>query len=109
MSEEMDPLQPRFVEASGPWHRPGWEFSVGGFRVPYVQAALVEGEEKRWVLDLDRRFMLEVDDEEVQRWMPFLAHAMAIAAGYSCHGEGCTLLNPFSVRVTGLDGVDETR
>jgi hypothetical protein len=103
MIEDNDPLAPRYVEASGPWHRPGWEFNVGGYRVPHVQASLMEGEEKRWLLDLDRRFLLEADDEEVQRWMPFLAHAMAIAAGYSCHGEGCTPLNPFAVRVTGLD------
>lgn len=97
-------LQPRYVEASGPWVRPEWEFNVGGFRVPHVQASLANGHEKTWVLSLDRRFLLEADDEEVQRWMPFLAHAMAIAAGYTCHGNGCRPKNPFTVRVSGLDG-----
>lgn len=102
-----DPLQPRHVAASGPWHRPAYEFTVGGYLVPHITAELMADHEARWVLALDRRFWLEVDDAEVQRWMPFLAHAMAIAAGYSCHGEGCCPLNPFTVRQSALDGPPE--
>lgn len=103
MSDELseDLLRTPYVEATGPWHREEWEFNVGGYRVPYVQAN-IQGE-TNWLLVLDRRFMLEASHEEVQRWMPFLAHAMAVAAGYSCHGANCTPLNPFSVRVGCID------
>ena len=85
------------TEMVGPFALPDYKITVHGYRVPHIMAHLKAGTEGRWVLVLDERFMLEVEDDEVRRWMPFLANAMAVAAGYSAHGENSQPVNPYKV------------
>jgi hypothetical protein len=76
---------------------------AGGYAVPHL--TMFRSDEKVCLV-LDHRFGTEdVSEEEAQRWIPFIAHAMAVAAGYSCHGENCTPVNPYKVQMTGLDAL----
>ena len=56
---------------------------VEGREVPYLRATPLD----RGMLDLtlDRRFGLVVTAEEAERFIPFLAHAIAVASGYTSH------------------------
>ena len=80
-----------------------YRVKVDGCEVPYIRASMMKGTEDRWVLCLDNRFMLEVPHDEVQRWMWFVADAMAVAAGWSCHGKQGRRMNPFAVGMVEID------
>jgi hypothetical protein len=49
-------------------------------------------------VSIDGRFTMRrsVTQEEFDCWVPLLANAMAVAAGYTCHGEGSKPINPFA-------------
>ncbi len=78
-----------------------WIPTLNGYRVPFVTARVSDNGVD---ICVDGRFMMPgpVSREEFDRWLPMLAHAMAIAGGYSCHGENCKPLNPFAVRMMGI-------
>jgi hypothetical protein len=59
---------------------------VDGWRVPHVQAHLRD--EDRILLVLDRRLGMELSTAEAERFVPFLADAIAIALGYGAHPRG---------------------
>jgi hypothetical protein len=56
---------------------------VDGWEVPLVEAEL-QGED-RVVLTLDRRYGVELNTDEAERIVPFLAQAIAVALGFPCH------------------------
>ena len=67
---------------------------IDGVTVPNVEVFTGDGE--LFSLVLDRRFGSEyVTREELDRWLPLIAHAQAIGAGYSCHGPNSRPVNPF--------------
>src|SRR5882757_4288829 len=92
------------VEIIGPFV-PEHHVTSGGYRVPYITAFVHE--DGRVDISVDQRFCMEgpVSREEFDRWIPILANAMAVAAGYSCHGENCTPINPFTTRMSSLGSV----
>jgi hypothetical protein len=59
------------------------EVVVAGRSVPFLQADPVDGGQID--LTLDRRFGLMLTVEEAERFVPFLAHAIAVALGYTAH------------------------
>lgn len=63
------------------------EITVDEYLVPNIQAHLLKGTEDEWSVILDQRFGITASGEEIKKWMPIVANAMAIAAGYSCFGE----------------------
>ena len=69
-----------------PQRAPGNEVTIDGYLVPRIEV----GEDPatgKWCLWLDQRYGTEpVDIEELHRWLPMIANALAIGAGYSCHG-----------------------
>lgn len=78
---------------------------VGGYVVPNLYAT--KQQDGRYLLHLERDggafFGTEsVSEEEIGRWLPLLANAMATSAGYSCHGENSQPRNPYRCRVTAL-------
>lgn len=81
---------------------PEYRVTIDGYRVPHINARLLD--DGRVDVTLDGRFGMPepVDRDEFDRWIYIVANAMAIAAGYSCHGEYCTPLNKFKTRMTGL-------
>lgn len=56
---------------------------VEGRQVPFLLATPVDG--GRIDLLLDRRLGLMLTVAEAQRFVPFLADAIAVALGYTCH------------------------
>lgn len=65
---------------------------VRGREVPFLRAFPMDG----GVIDLtlDRRFGLRLSEAEAERFVPFLAHAIAVALGYTCHPEAEKEPNP---------------
>ena len=72
------------VNFPGPFHH--HDVVVEGWRVPHVQAHL-QGEENV-VLVLDRRLGIELTTAEAEKFVPFLADAIAVAMGYGAHPRG---------------------
>ncbi len=65
------------------------------------ETALIGGE--LFSVCIDHRFASEyVTREELDRWLPLIAHAQAIGAGFSCHGPNSRRVNPFGVANVGL-------
>jgi hypothetical protein len=56
---------------------------VEGHEVPFLRATPIDG--GRIDLTLDRRFGLILSADEAERFIPFLADAIAIASGYTAH------------------------
>lgn len=86
------------IEIHGPFPE-SYVVTIDGFKVPFL--AVIPVDDDRVEVVLDQRFGLDssVDRDEFNRWAPLLANAMAIAAGYSCHGENCMPTNAFTVRL----------
>ena len=80
-----------------------WRVTIDGYLVPHVSAFVHEDGLVGVVVD--RRFGLPgpVPVEELERWLPILAHAMAVAAGYSSHGANCQPINEFKLQVGLMD------
>lgn len=92
------------TEIHGPFV-PEYRVTLHGYRVPYISATPCE--DGRVDVVLDHRFAMPepIAREEFDRWMPILANAMAIAAGYSCHGENCGPVNPFQTRMSRIGSI----
>jgi len=73
--------------------------------VPHLR--LFEGADGQASLVLDGRFGVDGTEDEIRKWVCFVAHAMAVAAGYSCFGEQSAPMNPFkpglSIGITATD------
>lgn len=57
--------------------------TVDGWTIPFLEAAPVNG----GIIDLvlDRRYGLALSVMDAERIIPFIADAIAIALGYTCH------------------------
>ena len=86
-----------------PSRAPGREVTLDGFLVPNIEVG-EDPETGKWCLFLDRRYGTEpVEIEELHRWIPLIANAMAIGAGYSCHGKNSVWRpNPYKLGVIGI-------
>lgn len=61
------------------------EVVVDGWKVPLVHAQMNQDDDSRVTLILDNRFGETFTVEEAERFVPFLAHCMAVALGFTCH------------------------
>lgn len=101
-------------KSSFEYDRPGIEFLgplntgpiiLGGNRVPHIIGSETQyGTKASFVLD--HRFGLTIPIEYAEDVMTFVAHAMAVAGGYSCFGEGSRPINPFSIRAMRIDEIN---
>ncbi len=66
----------------------GHDVVVNGWRVPLVKAHVPA--EDRVQLVLDDRLAADFSTDEAERFVPFLADAIAIALGYPSHPSGNT-------------------
>ncbi len=87
------------VEFIGPFVET-WQVSLNGYRVPRLTA--IVRKDGDIMLLLDGRFGIDGSREEVSKWLWIVANAMAIGAGYSCHGENCQPINEFKVKMMGV-------
>ncbi|RZO83015.1 MAG: hypothetical protein EVA65_15860 [Oceanococcus sp.] len=79
----------------GPFNTYLHRLVIDGYEVPMIR--LQPRDDGKWALSLDERFGIDATEEELDRWGWFVANAMAIAAGWSCHGENSTTPNPYKV------------
>jgi hypothetical protein len=84
--------QPNELPAFGRVDFPGpfayHDVVVDGWSVPFLHAQ-VAGEDKV-LLVLDRRLGFELTSTEAERFLPFLADAIAVALGYGAHPRNDT-------------------
>ena len=99
MEEPRPPYGVRFV---GPFVEE-WKIQIDGYRVPHLRAILHSGaNDGRVSISLDERFGIDAEQSEAAKWLPFIANCMAVAAGYSCHGENSVKdPNPYKVKMRG--------
>lgn len=74
------PLTPEII---GPFSV--WYLSVDGHQVPYLTAT--PNEDGTFGITLDNRFQVTCSQAELDKWLWFLANAMAVAAGKTSFGE----------------------
>ena len=58
---------------------------LNGRRVPYLSATPLNG--GRIYLSLDERFAVEISLQEADYVVPFIAHCIAVASGYTGHPD----------------------
>ena len=81
------PKGPFYPKIHGPFE-PEHYVSIAGYKVPHV--TVKPQPDGKIGVSVDNRFYLEpVPEEEFSRWIWLLANAMAVAAGYTAHGEHC--------------------
>ncbi|CAO3358629.1 hypothetical protein [Azospirillum palustre] len=80
------------------------EVTIGGYAVPMVEAKeSADGLECH--ICLDGRFGAIIPAGHAQSVIGLLAHALAIGAGYSCHGANSVSVNPHRVKVTEVEAI----
>jgi hypothetical protein len=98
--QEVPQSEQSALEIVGPFeeYRVVW----GGYEVPHIEARPMK--DGTYYVTVDNRFGIHqsVTREELENWMPILANAMAVAAGWSCHGDNSRRPNPYMIRVSRL-------
>ena len=61
------------------------EVVVDGWRVPFLHAHPCGENDENIMLVIDDRFAETFSVEEAERFVPFLADAIAVSLGYTCH------------------------
>ncbi len=86
---------------------------LDGWKVPLVEAQPCGKNDESVMLILDRRIALTVTVEEAERFVPFLAHSIAVALGYTSHPNEdaeqplVKQPQPRPVRVHGIAALDD--
>ena len=85
------------------------EVVVDGWAVPHLHAQRTGESDESVMLILDNRLGITVSVEEAERFVPFLADAIAVALGYTCHPrddeEPAWRPQPRPVRMRGIGAV----
>ena len=79
--------------------------AIDGYMIPFIKAR--QNEDKSWTLLLDDRFAVDITDEnELNKWIWWIADAMAISAGWTAFGKDGKRSNPFQTRIFGLSEIN---
>ncbi len=81
--------------------------SVDGYQVPKVTVMPLKDVNDGSVnVILDRRFCVCADPDEARKWLPLIAHALAIGAGFTCHGANSERANPHKVQLLEIGEIE---
>jgi hypothetical protein len=100
---EMEGWEGRY-QLVGPFQT--WRVVVDGREVPYLTAT--PANRGRVQLSLDERYAIELDLATAESVVPFLADAIAVGMGYTCHQRPdmeMPVRRPEFPRLTGIDEV----
>lgn len=105
MSDEFDYLaHPYGVKIIGPFVEE-YKLTIKDFEVPHLKAT--SAGEGYWNLFISGGpSMIQCSDDELRKWIGFIADAMAVAAGYSSHGEHSGRVNPYKRRLLGISSIE---
>ena len=103
MSDPLEQSVESPVEFVGPFHH--HDVVVGGWSVPLLQAQPKPGGQV--TLLLDRRFGIDLSVEDAQRFVPFLAEAIAVALGFNAHPSEREPKNLPPLRPRYMVGIDQ--
>lgn len=84
--------------------REAHEVTIDGFAVPRIEAKEIEHGTLCNIV-LDGRFGATIPAGVALEVIWLLANALAIGAGYSCHGENSGPRNEFACRVSEIDAI----
>ncbi|MCI0731011.1 MAG: hypothetical protein L0332_30380 [Chloroflexi bacterium] len=87
------------VQIIGPFRGGVYRLVVDGCQVPHIELHRPINAPQGWELVVDDRFAADVSEDEVLRWGYVLANAMAVSAGYTCHGPNSQPYNLFKRQV----------
>lgn len=92
------------IDLVGPFIDEYYQPAIGGYQIPNLRILRKKGaQDGIATVVLDNRFHIDVPEDQLDPWLWIVANAMAIGAGYSCHGENSVKdPNPFKVRLIGL-------
>lgn len=82
---------------------PHHEFTVNGYKVPGVTGFETDD---GWNIVVDGRFAITATHDEMERWIWLLANGMAVAAGFTCHGENSQPMNRYNTQVAQIGAID---
>lgn len=68
--------------------------SLDGYKVPYLTATKLS--ENEYNLVVDNRFGAIIHTDDLNTIIYLIAHGMAVAAGFTCHGKNSKRANPFN-------------
>ena len=85
MSAELDELEQGRFRVSFPGPFTQHEVVVDGWSIPFLHAHPRGDHDESVMLVLDNRLAATFSVEEAERFVPFLADAIAIALGYTAH------------------------
>lgn len=88
------------LECIGPFGDGSFLLTIDGLRVPYLKAWDKGG--GRWSIVLDEYYAIDTNEEEIERWVRFLADAMARVAGWTCFGEDKKQVDLFNIKLIGI-------
>jgi hypothetical protein len=88
------------------------DVAVDGWSVPFLEA-IPSQDDRSVTLLLDRRIGITLSHEEVERIVPFLADAIAIASGFAAHpsedmDEPRPFARPRPIRLQSITAVSST-
>lgn len=89
------------VDCIGPFGE-HYRVTVDGYEVPHLTALPTNPQKTEWHISLDGRYSLELSEERLHDVLWFVANAMAVAAGFTSHGENSIPANPYHRRLIGL-------
>lgn len=97
------------VSFPGPFSR--HDVVVDGWSVPHLEAQPCGDHDESVMLILDRRLAITLSIDEAERFVPFLADAIAVSLGYTCHPladdeEPARKPQPRPVRFHAIDGME---
>lgn len=83
------------------------EITIDGYAVPGIEACETP-DGLSCNIFLDQRFGATIPAEHASSVLWLLANALAIGAGYSCHGENSIPFNRYKTRVAEIEGASRS-
>jgi hypothetical protein len=97
--------KPKGIELIGPFNPEYYKPTVDGYEIPKLTVIRKTGAKDGEVsVILDDRFIIDVPEDQLDPWLWIVANAMALGAGYSCHGENSVKEpNQFKRKLVGFE------
>ena len=83
-----------------------YKVTVDGYLVPGLDMQPLGGADDGSVNVILGQLCVMAEAAEARKWAPMIAHALAISAGFTCHGKNSRRANPHKVKLMQIGEVD---